>query len=170
MRPGIRGLSARLDEPLKVFDAPAGTTLLTAETDSLTIIGAGKCVDDTTWWPARTMNGVEGWIQENEGSDYLILPFDDAYSFPIYCPGAAVPRLLTEGEGRVIAGQGANNVRMGEGEAAELLGKIPEGGTFTVLDGPVCADGMLWWQVQSGDLNGWTAEGQGDTYWLEVNR
>jgi hypothetical protein len=28
-------------------------------------------------------------------------------------------------------------------------------------------NGLTWWQVDYNDTVGWTAEGQGNTYWLE---
>jgi hypothetical protein len=36
-----------------------------------------------------------------------------------------------------------------------------------IVDGPECADGILWWQVKGVDraFEGWTGEGDTD-YWL----
>ena len=42
-----------------------------------------------------------------------------------------------------------------------LLGKIPPGGIFTVVEGPNCANGIRWWHVHYMNLTGWTAEGRG---------
>jgi hypothetical protein len=65
-----------------------------------------------------------------------------------------------------------NNVRKQPSLSAIKLFQIPHGnnnGTvvtnkFKVLDGPVCANGWVWWHVKYKDRTGWTAEG--DTYWL----
>jgi hypothetical protein len=49
-----------------------------------------------------------------------------------------------------------------------IIGRIPAGESFMMLDGPQCGQtGLTFWQVQYGDLVGWTAEGEGETYWLE---
>jgi hypothetical protein len=52
---------------------------------------------------------------------------------------------------------------------SEIVGQIPGGDTFTVLEGPSCepSTGLIWWLVSYGNLTGWTAEGQGDTYFVE---
>jgi hypothetical protein len=41
----------------------------------------------------------------------------------------------------------------------ESIARLPEGATFTIVGGPECADGFIWWQIDTV-LNGWTAEGQ----------
>ncbi|MBN1963671.1 MAG: hypothetical protein JW910_03425, partial [Anaerolineae bacterium] len=47
-------------------------------------------------------------------------------------------------------------------------GSVPGGESFAVLDGPVCADGFNWWQVDYGGQVGWTVEGSGSEYFLLV--
>ncbi|MBC8099097.1 MAG: SH3 domain-containing protein, partial [Armatimonadetes bacterium] len=47
------------------------------------------------------------------------------------------------------------------------IGEIPGEASFTVLEGPVCADGFNWWRVNYDGLEGWTVEGQGTEYWVE---
>ena len=83
------------------------------------------------------------------------------------CFGAPAPRLQVGGSAQVVIGQGANNLRSEPGTGATLLGTIPEGTVISVLDGPVCADGYGWWQVEYNGQTGWTAEGEGLDYWLE---
>ena len=36
-----------------------------------------------------------------------------------------------------------------------------------MIDGPVCNEGYAWWQVDYEGAIGWTAEGDGTTYWTE---
>jgi hypothetical protein len=82
------------------------------------------------------------------------------------CPNLLVSRLVIGQEGRVLPGE-SNNMREGPAANSELVGKIPGGETFMVLDGPACYGYLAWWQVDYHGLIGWTAEGQGQDYWLE---
>lgn len=82
------------------------------------------------------------------------------------CPGAPVTRLSVGGTGRVTPGE-PNNFRAEPSTGAALIGKIPGGAWFTVIAGPVCADGLTYWQVDYEGTIGWTAEGRGNSYWLE---
>src|SRR5690606_19339913 len=87
-------------------------------------------------------------------------------SAPASCPGLLPSRLTVGLLGRVTPG-GPNNVRATASAQAQQLGQIPGEGVFTVLSGPQCVEGMAWWEVDYNGLRGWTAEGQGSTYWLE---
>ena len=46
------------------------------------------------------------------------------------------------------------------------VGQIPGGERVLVLDGPVCADGFAWWEVDYNGVIGWTVEGSGADYWV----
>src|SRR5690606_25315999 len=63
------------------------------------------------------------------------------------CAGAPMPRLSVGAQARVLPGD-ANNVRDSASRSGALVGSIPGGGVFTVLEGPVCADGFNWWGVE----------------------
>jgi hypothetical protein len=85
------------------------------------------------------------------------------------CPGAPAPRLNIGGSARVTPGE-PNRVRdLPTLTGSRVLGQIPGGQYFIVLDGPVCeaSTGINWWLVRQATLEGWTAEGQGNTYFLE---
>ncbi len=76
-------------------------------------------------------------------------------------------RLAADIEARVLAGA-PNNLRAEPSTGTALVGEIPAEATFRVISGPTCdAEGYVWWQVNYGELNGWTAEGQGTTYYVE---
>lgn len=85
------------------------------------------------------------------------------------CPGADPPRLSPGAMGRVVPGTGAgNNLRVAPRNDAAVLGVMPQGEIFTVLDGPTCVDGLNWWQIRRWDAQtGWSADGSGSTTWLE---
>lgn len=124
------------------------------------------CLDDVLWWEVIDENGNTGWHAENQGSQYMLRPRDDLQDI-MYCPHAPTTRLYIQAEGRVLEGLGSNNLRTEPNPDAELVGQIPEGEQFTVLDGPVCMNEMAWWQVDYNGLVGWTAEGDNEGYWLE---
>lgn len=82
------------------------------------------------------------------------------------CPDTAPSRLTIGEQGRVLTGN-PNNVREQPSRESLIVGKIPSEAVFTVLDGPICADGVSWWQVDYEGLVGWTAEAIGFEYAVE---
>jgi len=61
----------------------------------------------------------------------------------------------------------SSRLRQEPGLAAPVLTRIGPGERVTVLDGPACADGYVWWQVQWANVfTGWTAEADPTGYWL----
>jgi uncharacterized protein YraI len=84
----------------------------------------------------------------------------------ISCQGAPPPNLTVGGQGRVTPGL-PNKMRSQPGTAAAQVGSVPGEGVFSVIGGPVCADGYMWWQISYDGLTGWTANGSGSEYWVE---
>jgi serine/threonine protein kinase len=83
------------------------------------------------------------------------------------CPGFLPSRLIVGQPARVIAGGAPNRLRS-EPEGG-IIGQIPPSATFNVLEGPRCMpDATAWWRVDYNGQIGWTAEGRGDTYYLEL--
>lgn len=67
----------------------------------------------------------------------------------------------------VVAGN-IMNLRLQPGTGSGISAQISSGAVFVVLDGPRCADGFTWWQVDLDGRTGWMAEGdpQLREYWL----
>lgn len=82
------------------------------------------------------------------------------------CAGALPVQLTVGGVGRVTPGL-PNKMRSTPAMSGTAVGSIPGEGTFTVVSGPVCADGYTWWQVLYEGVTGWTAQGDGSEYWVE---
>jgi hypothetical protein len=82
------------------------------------------------------------------------------------CAGAPAPRLTVGGTGRVTPGL-PNKLRAQPSLSGTEIGSIPGGASFTVVDGPNCADGYTWWQVNYLGTIGWTASGNASEYWVE---
>jgi hypothetical protein len=87
------------------------------------------------------------------------------------CPDFLPSRLVVGQAARVTPGA-ANRMRSYAGSDAEQVGSIPGGATFIVLEGPLCdvENSLAWWRVEYNGIEGWTAEGQGETYWTEPIR
>ncbi|MBI5961773.1 MAG: DUF3160 domain-containing protein [Chloroflexi bacterium] len=84
------------------------------------------------------------------------------------CGDAPPPRLLPGGDGMVSFTNGQPlNVRDAAALAAAQLGQLPEGTAFQVISGPVCAENIYWWQIQTSALGGWIAEGASGEYFVE---
>jgi tetratricopeptide (TPR) repeat protein len=147
-----------------LYDRPNGTA--TFYEGEVTLTGPSQCLEGRLWWPVQTEDGQTGWIAENNQQEYRLYP-DYRQRYFYICPGGLAPRLILEQSAQVVAGLGANNLRSAPSETAGLVGQIPEGQVVAVLDGPICANGLNWWQVRYGELEGWTAEGAEGRYWLE---
>ena len=110
---------------------------------------------------------------------------DDFWPTLTWSP-AMTPRILqhpdcTSGWTRLKAGAEAkvsednptpDRVRAGPSRGNDVIAQLPPGTVVNVLEGPVCADGLVFWKVESELIPsgvGWTAEGtgQGAEYYLE---
>lgn len=80
------------------------------------------------------------------------------------CEGTLLSRLLPGDMAQVIEPTVPNNLRDEPSIGGVLIGQLAGGSTFTILEGPVCANNFAWYQVEQGDLIGWTAEALPETY------
>ena len=153
-----------------LYDAPNGNII--GDTDWLLEVMTGPiCRDGTAWWEITLHDGQSGWVRENiSDTDYEVIPpphTPNNYYVSIACADAPSPRLMIGHNASVIPEPGENNLRSNPDKSASVIGIIPSGGVVRVLDGPTCVDGLIWWQVAHENRVGWTAEGEGEDYWLQ---
>ncbi len=103
-------------------------------------------------------------------------PSPSPYTFP---PTVEVPSICASAPpSRLIIGERARitdedrtdlNVRAEPGATEDNtpIGKLRVGEVVIVLDGPVCSNIYAWYEVDTGDLEGWIAEGDLDVYYVE---
>jgi hypothetical protein len=85
-----------------------------------------------------------------------------------FCPDAPPPRLIVEERGRVLSTDPRPlNIRAGPGTAWRVLKRIDPDQLFFVIDGPKCSDGYLWFKISYQGVEGWIAEGDGSSYYVE---
>ncbi len=136
----------------------------------LFLVGATTCCILTVSWIFRWDLG--GWLGDlfQGGLSGVNLPVTittseggvTTQSFDI-CLDAPVSRLQIGGGGQV---QQDLNLRQSPGVAGRISAKMKRLDVVTVSAGPVCADGVLWWQLSTPYGDGWAAEGRGKRYYL----
>lgn len=82
------------------------------------------------------------------------------------CAGVTPAPRLDNGTATMIDSV-PNNVRAAPTTNAEVVGQLAPGDELIVLTGPVCAEGLAWYEIFSGPLQGWTVEGADGVYWVE---
>ncbi len=85
------------------------------------------------------------------------------------CPNSPIPSQMAVGiTGQVEAGGVANRLRSDPNTAADILDFMQPGVTFQVIGGPTCDPETLirFWQVDYNGVQGWTAEGEGEEYYI----
>ncbi len=126
------------------------------------------CVNGINWYRVGAYD-ADGWTAEGQpGRGYYLgrtnrMPGEGG----VVTPACASDRLSVGM--RVIVGDGRNQrVRRQPSKAAREIAWLAPGVPVTLVDGPSCADGWIWWYISddSGRIQGWTAEGDGHTPWL----
>lgn len=85
------------------------------------------------------------------------------------CPNFMPSRLFPGQHGQVTPGD-ANNIRINPTVTAEIVGQIPGGAFFDIVSGPECNDNTAWWYIRYNGQYGYTAEGMGSEYFVELVR
>lgn len=116
-------------------------------------------------------------VPDNVDSFPGLLPTPTLTPFPTIegqdgqiCAGSPSPTRLRTGITAVVESGGvANRIRTEPGiSVGQIVGFMPPDATFRVLEGPVCdtVDQIRWWKVDFNGIVGWSAEGEGEEYYL----
>lgn len=85
---------------------------------------------------------------------------------PTACPGFMPSRLILPGSGYVLSPAGDQQLFAEPAASSAVIGIVPAGANFELINGPTCAENTAWWQVSYNGALGWLMEGMGDTYFL----
>jgi hypothetical protein len=132
----------------------------------LTITEGPVCANGYNWWRVEGV-GNPGWVIEGRPGRYFLAP---AVGTPDPSTLCYPPLDFTIGErARTVTGV---RVHTRASLSALAMTVLPLDTLILLLDGPVCADGINWWQarVPFGNMSvvGWVAEGFPENYWLET--
>jgi len=177
--PGPVGFYNAYRDPTQVFVTHRNVSHLDLELYSVTLdqfipqlAGDGNYYD-----PAYTYNGTSEQLLRRwrlpstaplNALRYDLLNLASDAGGRVECPGSLPTRLAIGDQAVVITEPDPLRARLTppDGEIVELL---YSGYALEILNGPVCDDGILWWEVQlREDQRGWIAESVGDEYFVEV--
>lgn len=83
------------------------------------------------------------------------------------CVNEPMPQLVL-GRAAVVPLGYANNVRESPARDSPSIAEVPGGGEVIVIDGPLCADGFYWYQVQVDGRVGWAIGAAYGDFFLET--
>ncbi|MEA2527129.1 MAG: hypothetical protein QOF73_4356 [Thermomicrobiales bacterium] len=107
-----------------------------------TVAGGPEEADGYSWYELDVEDGSVGWA----ASDFLAL-------------AAAEDPGFSEGDAVVVVGSSLN-LRAEAGLTADVVDVMADGSAATVLSGPVTADGLPWYELDTEDYGqGWSAAG-----------
>lgn len=135
-------------------------------------VQAGPICNDGIHWYQVAAYDAAGWTAEGQpGRGYYLartnrLPGEGGGSGTT--PVCASNR-LSVGMRAVVGDRERQHVRQAPSRSAAHVAWLYPGVPVTLLDGPRCANGWVWWYVRddSGRIQGWAAEGDGPAIpWL----
>lgn len=159
--------------PNRVRSAPSTSGELVGEIppgSTFDVLDGPECADGFLWWNVD-FEGLVGWTVEGNADGYFVEPVSDIPPTPV-TPAAPAdcamsPRLEVGREGKTTSNT-PSRLRDNASASAEQVGQIDPLDTFTILEGPVCFDGINWWRVDASGAIGWTAEGVDGAYLIEM--
>ena len=151
------------------------------------ILKGPSCADGVVWWLVN-YQGTIGWTGESMGTTYWFDPYGDSAPIPDPTPNSPasageVPTgkcddtyLATQVKPKMQGivnpdGKGNDMYTLPQlpsfNPNSKVVGYIPPGGIFDLLNGPWCDQGIVWWQVNYKGAVGWTGESDGKDYWFQ---
>ncbi|MCK6580332.1 MAG: hypothetical protein L6Q98_19740 [Anaerolineae bacterium] len=124
--------------------------------DEFAVIDGPICADGYAWWMVD-YDGLIGWTAEGDAVRYWLEPLGGA---PVIVPTAPpVGVLYVGGQATVFTADEGLKLRDATNTNSNILENMPSGIVVTLLEGPVSANGYVWWRVLSpSGREGWSVE------------
>lgn len=84
------------------------------------------------------------------------------------CAGTASSYFVRGDRARLTPSGDRNRIRQSANLSATIVDYVELGGIMTLVDGPVCDNGIIWWRIDWNGIRGWTAESAGGDVWFEA--
>lgn len=124
--------------------------------DEFAVIDGPICADGYAWWMVD-YDGLIGWTAEGDAARYWLEPLGGA---PVIVPTAPPMGVLyVGGQATVFTADEGLKLRDATNTNSNILENMPSGIVVTLLEGPVSANGYVWWRVLSpSGREGWSVE------------
>lgn len=145
--------------------------------DGLKVIDGPVCADGFSWWLIESLHGsLRGWTVEGKSSEQWVVPCPNesmACSQTADSVSSGVASRNEQNKDKNVCksnklavgmfaqvGQDSLLVVRSEPYTGELNGHAGPKSIVKVVDGPICAEGAVWWKLNVFDLNllGWATE------------
>ncbi|MBW4437844.1 MAG: SH3 domain-containing protein [Pleurocapsa minor GSE-CHR-MK-17-07R] len=137
------------------------------------VLDGPACADGYAWWQVSTAGGT-GWTVEGSEDEYFLQPVAaDAAPTPTSASAGqpegecGLPTRLFEGQFAFLNSTTPNRLRDQPSASGAQITQVFNDQNFTLLEGPVCAEGFTWWRIEYKDEIGWTVESNGDDYFMD---
>lgn len=182
--PGFVGLYSAYNETTRVFSTHRNVQQLDLELYNVELASLLRLTGENSWefrdtWSPSERDLIRRWTMNVQSQpnvrryELLLLSEEGGDGIQnIQCLNAPPMTMMvgdvarvTETDPRPLRVRTLPNL---QGSIVELL---DPGVTFKVTDGPICADGYIWWQIESeGEtpVTGWAAEGSTENYFMEA--
>lgn len=124
--------------------------------DEVTIMDGPVCAEGYMWWSVD-YRGAGGWVVE---SLIAPLPVD---IWELGCPNNP-PTQFRPGDDALVIAPAGLNLRSEPSTGEELVKPLTANTKLHLIDGPLCRQGYMWWQVQTGEDTGWVIENLNGNY------
>jgi len=163
----VAKVDANQKQVFSIINVSANVNEIFAQAGAVWVIGQANA---TVYRIDTAQNRVVAEAVTGSNMPTLTLPPTLTLSVYEACSGAPATRLHVGDRARVAMYPYENQrIRKEPNSGSTILTLFRPGTLMKILEGPVCANGWVWWKVQgytSGDI-GWTAEGDSNNYWLE---
>jgi uncharacterized protein YgiM (DUF1202 family) len=167
------GTALQAGQPARVT-APAGLNMRTSPSSGGSLVlqlGTGQLVtvvagpteaENFTWWQIDDGQGNVGWVADGDDETVWLSPQVGEAQ-----PVNRAPR-VGDRVSVTMPNSGQLSIRALPSTNATLVTRVDAGTQLTVLDGPQQGDGFTWYRVRSdsGAVEGWAADGDGEDRWL----
>jgi hypothetical protein len=167
----------RPTNPLRAFPGRRSFQITEVKQGMVLQLVARACAPERIYWLVTLPDGTQGWTAEGDGKVSWLIPYtgQTLQPTPAFESGntpdcAAGWTRLNIGMYAIVSQGAPNRVRSEPSKSADIIGQLYPGTAAFVIEGPVCADGLVYWKVEHSTITGgagWTAEGDGKEYWLE---
>ena len=176
--PGPIGFYSAYRAPTQLFLAHRNISRVDLELYSVPVETFVRQLTSESYWDAvqtfneNSANLMRSWsiasnVPEN-AMRYELLNLGEANNSEVVCAGSLPSRLAVGDRGIVVTEPDPLRARS-EPATGEIVDLLYKDYALEIIGGPVCDDGVIWWEVELRDeVTAWVAEAVADEYFIDL--